>query len=192
MAPSTLPLDAAVTGTTIAASFILLGNAITQSFMGVPALLVDFPRPSSPEHSAAAKHLGRQWPIFWHMGNIFFRPISTLGIFGYAYAAYAAHSRAASLLGSNSTETARALGLADWRVFAISAACHLVTVIHSALNMQPLNNKIDGLKDVKASGVDESLAEYWARRWIKLNGVRMVMPFVAGSLALSQVVRAAR
>lgn len=59
--------------------------------MGVPALLVDFPPPSSPGHAAAARHLGRQWPIFWSMGNVFFRPISTLGIFGYGYAGYCAY-----------------------------------------------------------------------------------------------------
>lgn len=59
--------------------------------MGVPALLVDFPPPSSPGHAAAARHLGHQWPIFWSMGNVFFRPISTLGIFGYGYAGYCAY-----------------------------------------------------------------------------------------------------
>ncbi|KAK3361467.1 hypothetical protein B0T24DRAFT_539064 [Lasiosphaeria ovina] len=187
----------AVVGTTIAFSFILLGNAITQSFMGVPALLVDFPQPSSPEHAAAARHLGRQWSVFWNVGNVFFRPISTLGIFGYAYASWAArgaspgssHGTGTSFSGLVSGSTAP-LGLAgDWRLYALSAACHLVTVLHSALNMQPLNNKLDGLRSPKTSGVDESLAEYYARRWIKLNSVRVVMPFVAGSVALWQTLR---
>ncbi|KAK0640652.1 hypothetical protein B0T16DRAFT_460816 [Cercophora newfieldiana] len=166
-----------VVGTTMACSFILLGNAITQSFMGVPALLVDFPRPSSPEHLAAARHLGRQWPTFWSVGNVFFRPISTLGIFGYSFAAYSAYS----------TRFARK----DWRFYAVSAACHLVTVVHSAANMQPLNEKLDALSGedkgkVKAAGVDVSLAEYYARRWIRLNSVRIVMPLVAGGMALWQ------
>ncbi|KAK3332860.1 hypothetical protein B0T19DRAFT_473647 [Cercophora scortea] len=173
----TVPTEAVV-GTTIAFSFILLGNAITQSFMGVPALLLNFPPPSSPSHAAAARHLGHQWPVFWSVGNVFFRPISTLGIFGYGYTSWVA---------ANANTPA---GRSAWRLYALSAACHLVTVVHSALNMQPLNNKLDGLRDPKASGVDPSLAEYYARRWIKLNGVRIVMPLVAGSVALWQTLRA--
>ncbi|KAK0707975.1 hypothetical protein B0H67DRAFT_589001 [Lasiosphaeris hirsuta] len=172
---ATIPTEAVV-GTTAAFSFILFGNAITQSFMGVPALLVDFPRPSAPEHAAAARHLGRQWPVFWNVGNAFFRPISTLGIFGYAYASYLTYSAGPATL-------------RDWRLYAVSAACHFVNVLHSALNMQPLNNKLDGLREPKAGGVDSSLAEYYARRWIKLNGVRMVMPLVAGTVALWQTLR---
>ncbi|KAK4228653.1 cytochrome P450 [Podospora fimiseda] len=169
----------AVVSTTLACSFILLGNAITQSFMGVPALLVDFPHPSTPQHALAARHLGRQWPVFWQVGNVFFRPISTLGIFGYAYASYAAYKKAHSS--------------SDWKFLAVSAVCHLITVIHSAVNMQPLNAKIDALSrdGVGKMGikVDVSLAEHYARRWIKLNLVRVVMPAVAGSIALSQTVK---
>ncbi|KAK3380970.1 hypothetical protein B0H63DRAFT_474679 [Podospora didyma] len=177
----------AVLGTTIAFSFILLGNAITQSFMGVPALLVDFPRPSSPEHPAAVRHLGRQWPVFWEVGNVFFRPISTLGIFGYAYTSWTARDNSINGLGALGLPGLSGLG--DWRFYAVSAACHLITVLHSALNMQPLNNKLDGLREPKASGVDENLAEYYARRWIKLNSVRIVMPLVAGTTALWQSLR---
>lgn len=77
----------------------------------------------------------------------------------------------------------------DWRVFAMSTACHLITVLHSALNMQPINNMLDGLRDPKTSGVDVSLAEYYARRWIKLNLLRLAMPVVAGSLALWQTLK---
>ena len=77
----------------------------------------------------------------------------------------------------------------DWRVFAISATCHIITVLHSALNMQPINNKLDGLRDPKASGVDVSQAEYYARRWIKLNLLRLAMPIIAGSLSLWQTLR---
>ncbi|KAK0615325.1 hypothetical protein B0T17DRAFT_593034 [Bombardia bombarda] len=190
MAPA-VPTSAVV-GTTVAFSFILLGNAITQSFMGVPALLVDFPRPgsSSPAtYEAATRHLGRQWPVFWSVGNVFFRPISTLGIFGYAYAAWSAATAAPSVGSLRGLANGNIRGAVDgggytWKLYALSAVCHLVTVVHSAVNMQPLNNKLDGLSDPKVSGVDASLAEYYARRWIKLNGVRIVMPFVAGSVAL--------
>jgi len=162
------------------------GNAITQSLMGVPALLVDFPRPSSPEHASAAKHLGHQWPVFWNVGNVFFRPISTLGIFGYGYTAWAVvNSASRSALGISDLGT----GAGAWKLYALGAACHLVTVVHSALNMQPLNNKLDGLRDPAKSGTDVTLAEYYARRWIKLNTVRIVMPLVAGSAALWQTLR---
>ncbi|KAI0155791.1 hypothetical protein BJ166DRAFT_499801 [Pestalotiopsis sp. NC0098] len=166
----------AVVGTTIALSYILLGNAITQSFMGVPALLVDFPPPSSPEHAARARLLGRQWPVFWQVGNVFFRPISTFGIVGYGYAAYCAAYR-----------SSLARGLGDWRVYALAAGCHLATVLHSAVNMQPINEKIDALKEPKASmkpGVEVAKAESYARQWISYNTVRLIMPMVAGSAAL--------
>ncbi|KAI0016109.1 hypothetical protein F4780DRAFT_760890 [Xylariomycetidae sp. FL0641] len=168
----------AVVGTTIAFSFILFGNAITQSFMGVPALLVDFPKPSAPEHAARAQLLGRQWPVFWQVGNVFFRPISTLGIFGYAYAAWAARTQ--GVYGR----------LGDWRFYAAAALCHLVTVVHSAANMQPINEKLDALGNPKsAAGVEVRFAETYARRWIKYNTVRIITPVVAGSLALWQSLR---
>ncbi|KAK6073673.1 hypothetical protein SCUP515_08584 [Seiridium cupressi] len=166
----------AVVGTTIAFSFILLGNAITQSFMGVPALLVDFPPPSSPDHSARVRLLGRQWPVFWAVGNVFFRPISTFGILGYGYTAYCAASASPS--------TSYRLG--DWRLYALAAACHLVTVVHSAANMQPINVKIDALKEPKGPGVEAAKAESYARKWIKYNTVRLIMPAVAGSVAFWQ------
>ncbi|KAI1409465.1 hypothetical protein F5Y13DRAFT_169883 [Hypoxylon sp. FL1857] len=161
----------AVLGTTVAFSFILLGNAITQSFMGGPALLVDFPPPSSPDHAARAKLLGRQWPVFWVMGNQFFRPISTLGIFGYAYTSWVASTQ-----GPDGK-------LGDWKPYAISALCHLITVVHSAANMQPINEKIDALKEPKGR-VDTKQAENFVRKWIKFNTVRLITPVVAGSLAL--------
>ncbi|KAI1739918.1 hypothetical protein F4680DRAFT_448530 [Xylaria scruposa] len=166
-------LPEVVAGTTIAFSFILFGNAITQSFMGVPVLLVDFPPPSSPEHANRARLLGRQWPIFWRVGNIFFRSISTFGIFGYGYTAWAASSRATGGM------------LGDWRAYTISAMCHLTTVVHSAINMQPINEKLNALKDSKG-GVDSELAESYARKWIKFNTVRLITPVIAGTLALTQ------
>lgn len=164
----------AVVGTTIAFSYILLGNAITQSFMGVPALLVDFPPPTSPDYSARVRLLGRQWPVFWAVGNVFFRPISTFGIFGYGYTAYCASSSSGSYR------------LGDWRLYALAAACHLITVVHSALNMQPINEKLDALKEPKAPGIEASKAESYARKWISYNTVRLIMPAAAGSLALWQ------
>ncbi|KAJ9143952.1 hypothetical protein NKR19_g6656 [Coniochaeta hoffmannii] len=183
----------AIVGLTIAFSYTLFGNAVTQSFMGVPALLIDFPPPTSPSHAAAARHLGRQWPVFWAVGNVFFRPISTLGIFGYAFTAYSAFTTSSFSPGvSHAYATRRGRGAApgDWRLYAISAACHLVTVVHSAVNMQPINARIDGLRNEGVSTAELEKAEYWARRWARLNLVRLVMPLVAGSLALSQVLRA--
>ena len=142
--------------------------------MGVPALLVDFPPPSSPEYSARARLVGRQWPVFWQVGNVFFRPISTLGIFGYAYTSWAA-----ACLGSHGR-------LGDWRIYAVSSMCHLVTVVHSAVNMQPINVKIDSLRDSKG---DSPKAEQLLRGWIRGNTVRMITPFIAGSLALWELLR---
>ncbi|KAI0103847.1 hypothetical protein GGR51DRAFT_561503 [Nemania sp. FL0031] len=165
----------AVVGTTIACSFILFGNAITQSFMGVPVLLVDFPPPSSPDHADRARLLGRQWPTFWKVGNVFFRPISTLGVLGYGYTAWAASQSTTGRLG-------------DWRAYAISAMCHLITVVHSAINMQPINEKLDALKEPKGR-VDSKLAECYARKWIKFNTVRLITPVIAGTLALTQALR---
>ncbi|KAI0471546.1 hypothetical protein GGR56DRAFT_677448 [Xylariaceae sp. FL0804] len=186
----------AVAGTTIAFSFILAGNAITQSFMSVPALLVDFPSPSSDEHAARARLLGRQWPVFWVVGNRFFRPISTLGIFGYAYASFAAYQRQRqrqqSFIGIGGGGGGEGEG-ADWRLFAVAALCHLVTVVHSAVNLQPVNEQLaalaDGPRADKKKGVDARDAEAYARRWIRLNILRLGTAVVAGTLALSQIMR---
>ncbi|KAI0480950.1 hypothetical protein GGR56DRAFT_688361 [Xylariaceae sp. FL0804] len=201
-------LAEAVAGITVAFSFILVGNAITQSFMGVPALLVDFPPPSSPdEHAARARLLGRQWLVFWVVGNRFFRPISTLGIFGYAYAAWAAYQRQQQqyqhqqhgyiISGVNGVVGAvdgsgsggGGGGGADWRLFAVSALCHLVTVVHSAVNMQPVNEQLAALDGPRVKGGEAKDAEAYARRWIELNLVRLIMPTVAGTLALWQILR---
>lgn len=142
--------------------------------MGVPALLVDFPLSSSPDHAARVRLLGRQWPVFWAVGNGLFRPIITLGIFGYAYTSWVARRSGR--------------GLGDWRLYALSALCHLVTVVHSAVNMQPLNNKLDGLKSTKASKTDIERAEHYARSWIRRNSLRIAMPLIAGTSALWQLV----
>ncbi|ORY10339.1 hypothetical protein BCR34DRAFT_485806 [Clohesyomyces aquaticus] len=163
----------AVAGTCVTFSFILAGNAITQSFMTIPALLVGFPSPGSPQHTDRARLLGRQWPLCWTVGNRFFRPISTLGFLGYAYAGYAVY---------NEGFRARA----DWKAFVIAAAMHLTTILHSAINMQPMNDKLEALAE-RASEKELYQAEPTARKWGKWNLLRMVTPIVAGSLALWQV-----
>ncbi|KAF2877626.1 hypothetical protein BDV95DRAFT_602000 [Massariosphaeria phaeospora] len=163
-----------VAGTCITFSFILAGNAITQSFMTVPALLVDFPAPGSKDHISRARLLGRQWPLCWTVGNQFFRPISTLGFLGYAYAAFSVY-----------TEGERARS--DWRFFAVAALMHLTTILHSALNMQPLNDKLEAFAE-RASEKDCVEAEAVARQWASWNLLRMVTPIIAGSLALIQSV----
>lgn len=142
--------------------------------MGVPALLADFPPRSSPDYAARVKLLGQQWPIFGIVGHGFFKPISALGLLGYAYTSWAARGRTR--------------GLGDWRLYALSALCHLVTAVHSAVNLQPLNNKLDGLGSPKASKTDIDQAETFARSWIRWNKLRIAMPLIAGTSALWQLV----
>lgn len=142
--------------------------------MTVPALLVDFPPPGSPDHAARAKLLGRQWPLCWTVGNQFFRPISSLGFLGYAYAGYAIYSEGTQ-------------ARSDWRMFAAAAVMHLTTILHSAVNMQPLNDKLEALA-TRASGKELGDAEAIARKWASWNRLRLVTPFIAGSLALWQTV----
>ncbi|CCC05101.1 unnamed protein product [Sordaria macrospora k-hell] len=159
--------------------------------MGVPALLIGFPHPSSPSHAERARLLGNQWPVFWRVGNVFFRPISTFGILGYGYAAWACSRATSSTQGLGSTS-----GNA-WKFYAISALCHLITVVHSAVNMQPINAKIEGLRRAgveggKNGGTDLALAEYYARKWARLNLVRLVMPALAGTVALWTTLKAGR
>ncbi|KAF2138894.1 uncharacterized protein K452DRAFT_290539 [Aplosporella prunicola CBS 121167] len=161
----------AVVGTSVTFSFILLGNAITQSFMSVPAVLLDFPKPGTPEHAARAQLLGRQWPVFHRIGNNFMRPMSMFGIFGYGFTAWA-------------MSQGRLKG--DWRLLAVSSLCHLIVVIHSAINLQPLNYKIEACADGKSEKIDLAQAEEFGRSWIRCNFVRVVCPLVAGSLALWQ------
>lgn len=61
-------------------------------------------------------------------------------------------------------------------------------MVHSAVNMQPLNNKLDGLASVKVSKADVDQAESYARSWIRRNTVRIAMPLIAGTSALWQLV----
>lgn len=199
--------------------------------MGVPALLVEFPAATGAEGTtpgpavvARAGLLGRQWPVFWLVGNRFFRPISTLGIVGYGSAAVACFlargatmtaSMAMATAGRNSSSSNSIITVrGDWRVYALAAVCHLVTVVHSAVNMQPVNEKIealgilgvaeeeeeeelDGSKNNSSSSSSRrrhdkaalrpELAETYARTWIRYNTVRLITPVVAGTLALTQI-----
>ncbi|KAE9375928.1 hypothetical protein N431DRAFT_454521 [Stipitochalara longipes BDJ] len=167
-----------VLGSSISFSFMLAGNAVTQSFMTVPALLVDFPNQTSPNYAARATLLGRQWPYYWAVGNVFFRPISTLGALGYTYASYCASRSASTNM--------------DWRLLAIAAFMHVVTILHSALNMQPLNDRLAALdpsaKEAKgASATHQAGAEALLKRWGKLNIVRVITPTIAGCVAMWQL-----
>ncbi|KAH6665608.1 hypothetical protein B0J14DRAFT_550242 [Halenospora varia] len=172
---ATLALSKAIVGSSISFSFILFGNAITQSFMTIPALLVDFPADSSPDYSARAQLLGRQWPHCWNVGNVFFRPISTLGFIGYVYTAYEAYN-------DPTTKS-------DWRFFALASLMNLIGIVHSAVNMQPLNDKIVGLDaGVRGKKVIAASAEAMMRKWAKWNLVRVVCPLVAGTASFSQII----
>lgn len=161
--------------------------------MTIPALLVDFPSASSSEYSTRATLLGRQWPLCWNVGNQFFRPISTLSTLGYVFCAYAA----------GNMQSAKG----DWRFFAISALLGLGTILHSAINMQPLNDKLGALAGLESDGREKfgngsvnggmngsaktgemGHAEVLARKWAKGNLIRVVFPMIGGALALSQAV----
>lgn len=141
--------------------------------MTVPALVVDFPRPGTPEHTSRARLLGRQWPLCGRVGNTFFRPISTFGIVGYSFTAYSLYREGI-------------FARANWKWFVVSAAMHLTTVIYSAVNMQPLNDKLKALAE-RTSEKDLGAAEGIARKWASWNRVRLVTPFLAGALALWQI-----
>lgn len=140
--------------------------------MTIPALLVDFPSPGTEGHADRARLFGRQWPLCWQVGNVFFRPISTLSFIGYTYTAYSLYKEGSQARG-------------DWRMFAVAAAAALTTIVHSAVNMQPLNDKLEALAE-KASEKDLLKAEPIARQWAKWNLLRVVMPVLSGSLALWQ------
>jgi hypothetical protein len=151
--------------------------------MTIPALLVDFPGPSSPKYPERAALLGRQWPHCWAVGNVFFRPISTLAFLGYAFTTYSTYSGSSQFLGKG----------ADWRLYAISTVLHFSVILHSAINMQPMNDKLAALGsiDAKSKGglTDDALnAESLMRQWGRWNLVRVVFPLVAGCLAFYQTV----
>jgi hypothetical protein len=185
-------LQSIVLGTSISISFVLAGrlrapqlrviadrspgNAITQSFMTVPALLTDFPDPKFHDFSTRATLLGRQWAVCWTAGNVFFRPISTLAALGYAFSTYNAQR-------SSTVVT-------QWTPFAVATLMHVVIILHSAINMQPLNDKLASLNP-EAKGSDsvaaasQAGAEGCLRKWATFNWVRIIAPLIAGVLAIS-------
>ncbi|KIW04619.1 uncharacterized protein PV09_04366 [Verruconis gallopava] len=172
----------AVLATCIAIDYTLAGNAITQSYMGVPALIHEFPSSNSPEYAVRARLLGKQWPPIWVVGNNFFRPISTIATIGYAFTAWSL------------ARVERVLDM-DWRWFAFNAALHATVIVHSAVNMQPLNNKLaalagvgsDGKGNAKVDKQDEGRAVEIATNWIEGNKYRLLIPVVTGAISLWQV-----
>ncbi|KAF4556708.1 Hypothetical protein D9617_1g085870 [Elsinoe fawcettii] len=162
-----IPLPQSITAATVTASFVLVGNAITQSWMTIPTLIAGFPSAGNAAYADRASLLGQQWPLMHKVGNNFFRPISMLAIFGYAFGAYS---------------IAQGTMKGDWRLFALSALCHVANVIHSAVNLQPINAQLD----VLGKAADKSNAVELASRWIECNKWRVVFPGLAGSVALWQ------
>jgi uncharacterized membrane protein len=93
-----------------------------------------------------------------------------LGFLGYAYAGYSVYREGM-------------LARSDWKLFGVAAIMHLTTILHSAINMQPLNDKLEALAE--RSGEKELVeAEGIARKWASWNRLRLVTPVVAGGLAL--------
>lgn len=141
----------------------------------MPALIADFPTRDQPTYNARSSLLGRQWPLCWTVGNIFFRPMSTLSTIAYAYLSFPA---------------LRDLDV-DWRLFAVAFALSAGTIVHSAVNMQPLNDRLAALAEVekqaKTSFARKEDTVDLACRWARLNLVRVVFPLIGGSLVLSQI-----
>lgn len=75
------------------------------------------------------------------------------------------------------------LARSDWKLFGVAAIMHLTTILHSALNMQPLNDKLEALAE-RAGEKELGDAEAIARKWANWNRLRLVTPVVAGGLAL--------
>lgn len=156
--------------------------------MTLPMLILDFPPPTSPEYEARAKLFGKQWPISWVAGNNFFRPLSTLATIGYAVTAWSL-SRPFKNVGSALAEKR------DWRLYALSAALHVSVIVHSALNMQPLNDKMASLAGLDSHGNKDSEAAIkagkvdavdTATKWMNWNIYRLVIPAVTGGISIYQ------
>lgn len=171
--------------------------------MSVPAILHLFPVSTSPALAAAVRQLARQWRIFFRVGNLVFRPISSLGALGYAYAAWVAYvvdtkgrvrGNLREMKMGSSGEWWKGMGKGKgmgsgvwgrvWMLYVLAAACHVVNVVHSKMNMQGLNERIMEFEGLRVGALELEFAEGYVRRWARLNKVRMVMPLVAGSAAL--------
>ncbi|PNS14389.1 hypothetical protein CAC42_3675 [Sphaceloma murrayae] len=161
------PVAQSVAAATATCSFMLVGNAITQSWMTIPTLIAGFPSPGTNAHAERASLLGQQWGMMHKVGNNFFRPISMLAIFGYAFGAYSC--------GKGDMQ-------GDWKLYTLAALCHVANVVHSAVNLQPINAKLDVLGTTE----DKAPAVELARQWIECNKWRALFPLVAGSAAVWQ------
>jgi hypothetical protein len=150
--------------------------------MTLPALIKDFPAPSSPEYLTRSTLLGKQWPLCWNVGNNLFRPISALSTLGYAFTAWSLH-RSTSIMEKK-----------DWRLFALGAMLHVTVIVHSAVNMQPLNDQLAALAGTKTDGKgmavkgkgDEGDAVMIATKWIVGNYYRIAVPAITGAICLYQ------
>ncbi|KAI9666750.1 MAG: hypothetical protein M1831_001525 [Alyxoria varia] len=190
----------------IAIDFFLSGNALTQSTMTLPSLIASFPSKSTDptDHAYRSRLLGTQWPVCWRVGNVIMRPLSTVSTLSYAFISWSS-SRAGNQNGVSGK---------DWRPFAFAAILHLTVIIHSAVNLQPVNDKLAGLagrdsageekkkknvngsagekeKDAHGSGVDKKGDENedavaLATKWIRWNYYRAVVPMLTGGIALWQ------
>ena len=75
------------------------------------------------------------------------------------------------------------LARSDWKLFGVSAIMHLTTILHSAINMQPLNDKLEALAE-RSNEKELGQAESIATKWASWNQLRLVTPTIAGGLAL--------
>ena len=146
--------------------------------MTLPALIQDFPPPSSPDYNARAALLGKQWPICWVVGNNLMRPMSTLTTLAYAYTAFQLSRQPSTTKG-------------DWKLFALNAVLHVSVIVHSAVNMQPLNDKLTSFAGLSSDGKGvvsktSGNAVEIATAWIRGNYYRALIPFVTGSIAMWQ------
>lgn len=152
--------------------------------MTLPAMITEFPAPSSPEYNTRAVLLGKQWPICWTVGNVVFRPISTISTIGYAFSAWSIY------------RSPNPLEKRDWRIFALGALLHVSVIVHSAINMQPLNDQLAALAGTGTDGRGKALASTTKQvegkaveiswKWIRGNYYRLLVPMVSGGLSLYQ------
>lgn len=157
--------------------------------MTLPAMIIDFPSPSSPEYATRAHLLGKQWPLCWTVGNVVFRPISTISTVGYAFTAW-------SLYRSSNSAITGLTEKKDWRIFALGALLHVSVIVHSAINMQPLNDQLAALAGTGTDGKGKALASTTkqvegkaveiATKWIRGNYYRLAVPMISGGLSLYQ------
>jgi hypothetical protein len=88
----------------------------------------------------------------------------------------------------------------DWKWFALGALLHVSVIVHSARNMQPLNDKLAAFARVGTDGKgtgsvkleDEGRAVEIATKWIRGNYYRILIPTVTGCINLYQTIFATR